>query len=283
MYVRSSIGTGHDEMDNGEKLDEAAQAANETYREYRERRRPLHRARADKALADAEAMVEAAEKHGLPPRELLDARNDLERLSDCMADAPMPSISAEALETDEWLDYDDLRFQYAVGGNTAMLLEAFVILVDQGISPGQWILDRLADAFAKILEDKDPTLVARHMGLQGVGQGARSPLKEYDRQLDRALINVNMRTLIEEYEVSLRDAANAVRLKYELDEEPKTLVNRYESRAAYSSQVREFLDKHNEVLSGTQLWLSEDAEDEFLESFPASADKYLKKVGPGRT
>ena len=200
-----------------------------------------------------------------------------------MADKPLPGITAEALETDEWLEYDDLRFQFSVTGSMPMLLEAFVVLVDNGVAPGRWILDPLAQAFGKILEEGDPDSVALKLGLQKRGSGSASPLQGYTRQIERAHVYFDMRTLIEEFGLSRPKAADAVIEKFDLDLKAKTLVNSYESRAKYPDLVRETLDKYSEGLGGPVVWLTDDGREDFLASFPDSAQRFLKGIRPAKT
>ena len=71
-----------------------------------------------------------------------------------------------------------------------MLLAAFVVLVENDVAPGRWILDPLAEAFGRILEDQDPELVASRLGLQARGSGSASPIQDYTRQLERAFLNI---------------------------------------------------------------------------------------------
>ena len=118
----------------------------ETLRYYNENERPLLRSRAQRALKDLSERINNEADDG-KLREIDSAVDHLERIIECMADEPLPGITAEALETEDWLDYDVFRFQYSVSGNTPMLLAAFVTLVENGVAPGRWILDPLAEAF----------------------------------------------------------------------------------------------------------------------------------------
>ena len=216
-------------------------------------------------------------------QEIESAIDHLERVIECMADEPLPGITADALETEDWLDYDLFRFQYSVNGSTPMLLAAFVTLVENGVAPGRWILDPLAEAFARVLEDQDPELVATRLGLQAKGSGSASPLKNFDRQIERSDVYFDMRTLIEDFGVSHTKAAEAVIEKFELDNSSKTLVNSYESRAKYPDLVRQLLDKYSDGLGGPVVWLAENGRDEFLASFPDSAQRFLKGIRPAKT
>ena len=92
-----------------------------------------------------------------------------------------------------------------------------------------------------------------------------------------------MKTLIEEFSVSQMNAANAVIEKFELEHAPKTLVNRYESRSKFPELVRKLLDKHSDVLGRSTVWLTDNAAQDFLKSFPTSAQKYLKSAHPSKT
>lgn len=276
-------------MSNSKDRDEVLESnetedANEVYRNYNESRRPLHRARVERALADAEEMLDQEYDDDSPKcREIQSAIDNLEQIVDCMADEPLPSIAAEALETEDWLAYDELRYQHGVSGNMPMLLDAFVILVENGISPGQWLLEPLAEAFSRILEDQDPSHVANRLGLQARGSGSASPLQGYFRQFERAQINVEMKTLVEEFGVSRMKAANAVIEKFDLELQPKTLVNRYESRTKLPDLVRKLLDNHSGVLGESTVWLTDSAAQDFLDSFPPSAQKYLVSARPTKT
>lgn len=259
------------------------EGAQDIYRRYMESRRPLHRARAERARADAKALLrkESADEQDRQRIEI--AIDRLTHIIECLADDPLLCVSAEALETEDWIDYDELRYQYGVTGNMPMLLEAFVILVENDVSPGQWILEPLAEAFGRILEDQDPSLVATRLGLQARGSGSTSPLQEYPRHFERAQINWDMKTLIEEFGVSRTNAANAVIEKFSLKHAPKTLVNNYESRTKLPTLVRELLDKQSDVLGNSQVWLTDNAAQDFLGSFPPSAKKYLKAARPPKT
>ena len=200
-----------------------------------------------------------------------------------MADEPLSGITADALDTDDWLAYDELRTQFSVTGSMPMLLEAFVSLVDSGVAPGRWILEPLADAFDKILEDSDPKMVATHLGLQVAGSGSASPLQDYSKKIERAHVYFDMRTLIEEFDLSRTKAAEAVIDKFELDVRAKTLVNSYKPRADYSPLVREVLDKYSDGLGGPVVWLTDNCREQFLDSFPASAQRFLKGIRPAKT
>jgi len=250
---------------------------NESIRNYFESERAVLRVRAQKALSDVAALLDQDGNSRKEKREIETAVEHLERILECMADEPLPSISSDALEFDEWAEYDELRYRHSVSGNMPMLLAAFVVLVENGIAPGRWIVDPLAEAFARILEDSDPEMVAARLGLQAKGSGARSPFQKFTLELERAQVNIDMRTLIEKYHVSPMNAANAMIDKFELDLAPKTLVNAYEARAKFPDLVRKTLDKYSEGLDATVIWLTEEAEQDFLNSFPPSAQKYLKK------
>lgn len=258
--------------------------ANEAFRNYNESERPLLRSRAQRALSDVAELLDREHNGEQKRREIESAIEQLERIVECMADEPLPCIAAEALEIEDWLEYDELRYQHSVSGNMPMLLDAFVILVENGVAPGRWILDPMAEAFGRILEDRDPELVATRLGLQAKGSGSASPLQEYTRQLDGARMNLDMKTLIEEFGVSQMNAANAVIEKYDLKLAPKTLINRYESRSKFPDLVRKALDKHSDELkSFATCWLTDDAAQKFLDSFPQSAQKYLKLRRPPKT
>ena len=257
-------------------------AINENCRDYNENERPLLRTRAQRALKDLTERKDH-EDDGQKLLEIESAIGHLERIIECMADEPLPGMTAEALETEDWLDYDIFRFQYSVSGSMPMLLAAFVTLVEAGVAPGRWILDPLADAFGEILEVRDPDLVASKLELQARGSGSASPLKEFDRQIERSVVYFDMRTLIEEFGLSRRKAAEAVIEKFELNKSSKTLANRYESRAKYPDLVRETLDKYSDGLGGPVVWLTENGREEFLNSFPVSAHKFLKGIRPAKT
>ena len=257
--------------------------ANEVYRNYNESRRPLHRARVERALTDAEELLDQEHDDNRKRREIESAIEHLERIVDCMTDEPLPCIAAEALETEDWLAYDELRYQHGVSGNMPMLFDAFVVLVENGVSPGRWILEPLAEAFSRILEDQDTSHVANRLGLQAKGSGSASPLQGYSRQIESAQINLEMKTLVEEFGVSQMKAANAVIEKFDLELQPKTLVNRYESRTKLPDLVRTLLDNHSGVLGKSTVWLTDNAAQDFLDSFPASAQKYLESAHPLKT
>jgi len=254
----------------------------EVCRDHNENERPLLRARAQRALKEVSERVDH-ESDDKKLQEIESAIGHLERVIECMADEPLPGITADALETEDWLDYDLFRFQYSVNGSTPMLLAAFVTLVENGVAPGRWILDPLAEAFARVLEDQDPELVATRLGLQAKGSGSASPLKNFDRQIERSDVYFDMRTLIEDFGVSHTKAAEAVIEKFELDNSSKTLVNSYESRAKYPDLVRQLLDKYSDGLGGPVVWLAENGRDEFLASFPDSAQRFLKGIRPAKT
>ncbi|VUX55542.1 protein of unknown function [uncultured Woeseiaceae bacterium] len=255
---------------------------NAVLRDYNEGERPLLRSRAQRALRDVEKMLDE-DSNEKKRRDIEEAIEHLERVVLCMADEPLPGITADALEIEDWLDYDLFRFQYSVNGSTPMLLAAFVTLVENNVAPGRWVLDPLAEAFARILEDQDPELVASRLGLQAQGSGSASPLKSFDRQIERSDVYFDMRTLIEDFDLSCRKAAEAVIEKFELDTSSKTLVNSYESRAKYPDLVRQLLDKYSDGLGGPVVWLTENARDEFLASFPDSAQRFLKEIRPAKT
>lgn len=251
-------------------------------RDYNESERPLLRVRAQRALKELEERVD--DKQGDAKRkEIESALGHLERIVDCMADEPMPCVTSDALDNDDWYFYDDFRFHYSVTGSMPMLLAAFVTLVDAGVAPGRWILEPLAKAFDDILEARDPDLVASKMGLQEKGSGSSSPLKEFERRIERTDVYFDMRTLIEDFGLSRMKAAEAVVEKFELDVTAKTLSNQYQSRAKYPELVRQLLDKYSDGLGGPVVWLSEGDREEFLNSFPPSADRFLKKIRPMKT
>ena len=254
----------------------------EPLREYNENERPVLRVRAQRAIAELKACVEA-EQDEAKRREIQGALEHLERIAECMADEPMSGITSDALVNEDWLDYDDFRFHYSATGSMPMLLAAFVTLVDADIAPGRWILEPLAAAFDEILESRDPDLVASKLGLQGRGSGASSPLKNFDRRIERTEVYFDMRTLIEEFGLTRRKAAEAVVEKFELDVSSKTLSNQYEPRVKYPGLVREYLDKYSDGLEGSVVWLTEEARDQFLDTFPESADRFLKDIRPAKT
>ncbi|MCH9027749.1 MAG: hypothetical protein IIA05_11655 [Proteobacteria bacterium] len=270
--------------DGGETLEPDVEdnESGETLRNYNEHERPLLRVRAQRALKELSERINH-ETDDRKLRKIESAVGHLERIIECMADEPLPGITADVLETEDWLDYDVFRFQYSVSGSAPILLAAFVTLVENGVAPGRWILDPLAEAFGKILEDQDPDLVASRLGLQAKGSGSASPLKDFDRQIERSFVYFDMRTLIEDFGLSSRKAAEAVIEKFDLDLSSKTLVNSYESRAKYPDLVRKILDKYSDGLGGPVVWLTEDGRDDFLNSFPASAHRFLKGIRPAKT
>ena len=62
------------------------QSTDEVYRDYTESRRPLHRARIERALTDANKLLDQESKDRLTRREIESAIESLERLSECFAD-----------------------------------------------------------------------------------------------------------------------------------------------------------------------------------------------------
>jgi len=277
--------TGNPDQGNRQKTHEPERANSQPgdpLRDYNESERPLLRVRAQRALSELRETRDA-EHNDVKRKEIESAMSHLERIVDCMADEPMPGITSEALENDEWFYYDDYRFHYSATGSMPMLLAAFVTLVDAGVAPGRWILEPLAEAFDGILETRDPDLVASKLGLQARSSGSSSPLKDFERRIERTDVYFDMRTLIEDFGLSRRKAAEAVIEKYELDNSSKTLSNQYEPRAKYPDMVRELLDKYSDGLGGPVVWLTEDARDEFLDSFPPSADRFLKGIRPVKT
>jgi len=267
-----------DQFESSRKDDDS----DEVYRDYSEKERTLLRSRAQLALGDVVKLLDHDDEE--QRREIESAIEHLERIVDCMADEPLPCISAEVLEFADWTEYHELRYEHSVSGNMPMLLEAFVILVENEITPGRWILDPLAEAFGKILEDQDPEMVATRLGLQARGSGSASPLQGFTRHIEGRRINVEMKTLIEEFRLSKTNAANAVIEKLDLKLEPKTLVNRYESKTKFPDVVRRALDEHSaELKSFSRTWLSANGAEEFLSSFPLSAQKYLRKIRPAKT
>ena len=257
--------------------------ANEALRNYNENERPLIRSRAQRALSDVENMLDNEHNDERKRGEIKSAIEHLERIVECMADEPLPCITAEALESEDWYEYDELMLQHGVSGNMPTLLDAFVILVENGVTPGRWILEPIAEAFGRILEDRDPELVATRLGLQAKGSGSTSPLQEYTRQLEWARTSREMNTLIEEFGVSRMNAANAVIEKFDLKLAPKTLVNRYEPRPKLPDLVQRALDNHLDEHNNSLVWLSDNAAQDFLRSFPPSAQKYLKLKHPPKT
>jgi len=258
--------------------------ANETYRDYAENERTLLRSRAQLSLSEVEKLLDQEHNDKEKRGKIESAIEDLERVVDCMADESLTSISAQALETEGWLEYDELRYEHSVSGNMPMLLNAFVVLVENDITPGRWILAPLAEAFNSILEERQPEMVALRLGLQTRVSGSTSPFDVFDRQLEGRQINVDMKTLIEEFGVSKTKAAYAVIEKYGLKHAAKTLVNRYESKTKFPDLVRKALDKHSaELKRFSTTWLSAYAAQDFLNSFPAAAQKYLKKATPPKT
>jgi len=263
-----------DEESSGREMDEI-------FREYSEGQRPIYRTRAIRALNDISECLKR-EEDAQRKAKLESALSHLERIAECMADEPLPGITADALETDDWLEYDDLRTQFSVTGSMPMLLEAFVGLVHSGVAPGRWILEPLAEAFEKTLVDSDPELVATHLGLQARGSGSASPLQGYSKNIERAHVYFDMRTLIEDFGLSRTKAAEAVIDKFELELKAKTLVNSYKPRADYPPLVREVLDKYSEGLGGPVVWMTDDCRESFLDTFPASAQKFLEKIRPAK-
>lgn len=254
----------------------------EPLREFNENERPVLRIRAQRAIAELKGDIET-EKNEAKRKEAAEALEDLERIAECSKDEPMSGITPEALMNEDWLEYDELRFHYSATGSMPTLLAAFVTLVGADIAPGRWILEPLAEAFDEILESRDPELVASKLGLQGKGSGAASPLKNFDRRIERNYVYFDMRTLIEEFGLSRRKAADAVIEKFGLDVSSKTLSNQYEPKVKYRPLVREYLDKYSDGLDGSVVWLTEDARDEFLDSFPDSAKRFLKDIRPPKT
>lgn len=251
-------------------------------RDYNEGERPLLRVRAQRALTELKERIES-EENDAKRKEVGLAIAHLERIVDCMADEPMPGITSDAMENEEWFYYDDFRFHYSVTGSMPMLVAAFVALVDSGVAPGRWILEPLAEAFDEILKSRDPDLAASKLGLQARGSGSSSPLKSFERRIERTAVYFDMRTLIEDFNLSRRKAAEAAIEKYELDNSAKTLSNQYEPRVKYPGLVRELLDKYSDGLGGPVVWLTKEARDEVLDSFPSSADRFLKEIRPAKT
>lgn len=278
---KSSDKTSSDTWDS---IDQEAsdREPDEIYRDFKEDRRPLYRTRAIRTLRDVSERLEC-EEDAPKKAELETVLRHLERIAACMADEPLPGITADALEADDWIEYDDLRTHYSITGSMPMLLEAFVRLVFSGVAPGRWILEPLAEAFEKTLEDCDPELVATHLGLQARGSGSASPLQGYSKKIERAQVYFEMRTLIEDFKLSRTKAAEAVIDKFELDLKAKTLVNSYKPQADYPSPVREALDKYSEGLGESVVWMTDDSRERFLDTFPASAQRFFQKIRPAKT
>ena len=78
-------------------------------RDYNERERPLLRVRAQRALSELRERIDS-EQDDARRKEIESAIGHLERIVDCMADEPMPGITSEVLENEEWFYYDDYRF-----------------------------------------------------------------------------------------------------------------------------------------------------------------------------
>ena len=275
---------GQTSSDLSDSIDQQAsdRELDEIYRDFKEDRRPLYRTRAIRALKDVSERLKS-EEDAKKKAELKSALRHLERISECMADDPLAGITADALETDDWIEYDDLRTHYSITGSMPMLLEAFVGLVFSGVAPGRWILEPLAEAFEKTLEDSDPELVATHLGLQARGSGSASPLQGYSKKIERAEVYFEMRTLIEDFKLSRTKAAEAVIDKFDLGLKAKTLVNSYKPQADYPPPVREALNKYSEGLGGSVVWMTDDSREKFLDTFPASAQRFFEKIRPAKT
>ena len=254
----------------------------EIYRDFKEDRRPLYRTRAIRALKDVSERLKR-EEDAKKKTELKSALPHLERIAECMADEPLAGITPDALEAEDWIEYDDLRTNYSITGSMPMLLEAFVGLVYSGVAPGRWILEPLAEAFEKTLEDCDPELVATHLGLQGRGSGSASPLQDYSKKIERANVYFEMRTLIEDFKLSRTKAAEAVIDKFELDLKAKTLVNSYKRQADYPPPVREALSKYSEGLEDSVVWMTDASREKFLDTFPTSAQRFFDNIRPAKT
>lgn len=273
----------HKEDQQGAQTSEQGGAQpGDPFRDYNENERPILRVRAQRALRELEKRIDDGQDAG-KKKEIESALGHLERIVECMADEPMSGITPDALENNEWFFYDDFRFHYSVTGSMPMLLAAFVELVDADVAPGRWILEPLAEAFNEILKARDPDLVASQMGLQERGSGSSSPLKDFERRIERTDVFFDMRTLIEDFGLSRMKAAEAVIEKFNLDVTAKTLSNQYEPRAKYPELVRQLLDRYSDGSDGPVVWLGDGDRDEFLDSFPPSADRFLKKIRPVKT
>jgi hypothetical protein len=148
--------------------------AQEEFRQHYEHVRPLQRARAQNTLNDLATKLEENEPEG-QGSDLEQACDVLDRIAVCLADDPVPAISSDFLDFEEWFEYDELRYQYGISGNMVMLIRVLVLLVQNGVAPGRWILEPLAEAFDEVLDDRDPALVARKLGLQAKGSGLTAP------------------------------------------------------------------------------------------------------------
>lgn len=155
------------------------------------------------------------------------------------------------------LHYRDTR-------NAYIALEAFVKMVERQISPPIWVLDALAEGFAKHLEDPDPKKLSSVTNLTG---------HEYTRYRQRkkrsdAMIDF-VKLIGPDFELGKAKAAELVDLKHDTGIEPKTLVNEYD---------KQWLQFYDELDMLPVEKMDDIDRDQFVKSFPEIAQRHLSKV-----
>ena len=168
------------------------------------------------------------------------------------------------------IHYIGLTGEFLEWRNRYTIIEAFTNLVKAKIAPPAWMLEAVAQGFAEHLRDPDPKKLAKQLGLQGGASGKSNPYKEYCRLSERRTVVVEMLILIVEFGISQKNAASAVKIKHNLKAATKTLCNDY----------RKYTKERTDVISQVDYSLKPLERQKFIERFPVSARKFLKKKTP---
>ena len=172
---------------------------------------------------------------------------------------------------------DDINYEkknyYRNTDNVYFPLTAFKEFHDLGLYPPKWVLDALAERFAKHLANPDPDLFSSQLGISGRGSGSTNPYDEYKWWVERNEAIGDMSVLVSGFEISLIDAARAMVEKRQLKISPKTLLNHF----------RYFFGDTQRIRYKNRDWgpfPDEESRDGYISEFPRRALRFIKDKKP---
>jgi hypothetical protein len=184
-------------------------------------------------------------------------------------------------ETDEPYDIAYLRESYYRNtGNVYFALTAFKEFHNLGLYPPKWVLDALAERFAKHLANPDPDLFSSQLGVSGRGSGATKPHDEFLWWQERISALEDMMILVGGFDITFTDAARAIIEKHDLPITEKTLMNSF--RDIYGDP-KPFLKKNRDGKHQDPFFLEPvEGRKAYLSEFPRRTLRFINKKKPAK-
>lgn len=177
-----------------------------------------------------------------------------------------PPLNYQDLTFSSYVNYWQFTNYYQKTKNVYYLMLLFSETVSAGFSPPAWVLDEINQRWAAHLANPDPERFASQFGVSGKASGSTNPFDAVQAHVSRFAAMADMYRIISIFDVSKIGAARAVRIKHDLKEKPKYLVELYNDWLQRLPAV----SPPEEILSARE-------HPRFVDSFPPKARKLLRK------